>query len=32
VQRVVGLDSAGRAIGAETDPFEGMSLCPRPTR
>ena len=32
VQRVVGLDSAGRAIGAETDPFEGMSLCPRPTK
>jgi len=31
VQRVVGLDSAGRAIGAETDLFEGMPLCvPRP--
>ena len=28
VQRVVGLDSAGRAIGAETDLFEGMRLCP----
>ena len=28
VQRVVGLDSAGRQIGAETDLFEGMELCP----
>jgi hypothetical protein len=28
VTRVVGLDSAGQAIGGETDPFEGRSLCP----
>jgi hypothetical protein len=27
VERVVGLDSAGRAIGAETDLFEGLRLC-----
>jgi hypothetical protein len=32
VQQVIGLDSAGRAIGAETDLFEDMALCPRPTR
>jgi hypothetical protein len=28
VTHITSLDSAGRAVGAEPDPFEGIRLCP----